>query len=102
MTAVAHQPNHTSPEAADPPNLVGDRVQILYVSERGTILADAYVSAVCSPVRAAATASNAVMCDARASFHLVPAEGPAKTIAAAASHRPGHVIYGVDHTKATE
>ena len=69
--------------------------------ERGTILADAYVSAV-FPRPGGSYGINAVMSDARASFHLVPAEGPAKTIAPAASHRPGHVIYGVDHTKAVE
>jgi hypothetical protein len=52
---------------------------------------------------------NAVMSDARASFHLVPAatdDEPAPMIAheakASPARCPGHVIYGVDHTKPTE
>lgn len=105
MTAAAHN-TATNNAAAQPPYLVGDRVQILYISERGTILADAYVSAVFARVDGS-YGVNAVMSDARASFHLVPADQPATTIAHAAAparpaHRPGRVIYGVDHTKPTE
>jgi hypothetical protein len=76
MTA-AHQ---SQPSPADqPPYMVGDRVQVLYMSERGTILADAHVTAVFR--RPDGTYGiNAVMSDARASFHLVPADRPAKTI----------------------
>lgn len=68
--------------ATDPggaPYRVGDRVQILYMSGRGTILADAYVSAV-FPRQDGSYGVNTVMSDARASFHLVPADRPAKTI----------------------
>lgn len=103
MTAVAHNRDAGTAEApAQPPYLVGDRVQILYMSERGTILADAYVSAVFARSDGS-YGVNAVMSNARASFHLVPADHPAKTIAPApADPRPGHLIYGVDHTKPTE
>jgi hypothetical protein len=85
MTALAHQatePDHQQP----PPYLAGDRVQILYMSERGTVLADAYVTAV-SRRADGRFGVNAVMSDARASFHLVPATEDATTIA---------------HTKASE
>lgn len=97
MTATAHEPEHTP--AARAPYLVGDRAQILYMSERGTILADAHVTAV-FPRPNGSYGINAVLSDGRASFHLVPADGPAKTI----RHRPRptRVIYGVDHTKPTE
>jgi hypothetical protein len=103
MTAVAHQP-HTATDRtpAVPPYLVGDHVQILYMSERGTILADAYVSAV-FPREDGSYGVNAVMSDARASFHLVPADEAARTIKPAPPRGcPGHVIHGVDHTKPTE
>jgi hypothetical protein len=83
------------------PYLAGDRVQILYMSERGTILADAHVTAV-FPRADGSYGINAIMSDARASFHLVPADKPARTIKPAPERGPGHVIYGVDHTKATE
>jgi hypothetical protein len=96
MTA-AQQP-HPVPHAG-PPYLVGDRVQVLYMSERGTILADAHVTAV-FPRPDGTYGINAVMSDARASFHLVPADRPAKTIRR--HPRPARVIYGVDHTKPTE
>ncbi len=95
MTA-AHEADSTP--AARPPYLVEDRVQVLYMSERGTILADAHVTAVFA--RPDGTYGvNAVMSDARASFHLVPADRPARTTR---RPRPAHVIYGVDHTKPTE
>jgi hypothetical protein len=95
MTAAPDQPRPTP--AASPPYLVGDRVQVLYMSERGTILADAYVTAV-FPRTDGGYGITAVLSDARASFHLVPAEGPAKTI----RPRPARVIHGADHTKPTE
>lgn len=101
MTAVAHTP---TPAEAQPPYLSGDRVQILYMTERGTILADAYVTAV-FPRPDGSYGVNAVMSDARASFHLVPAgeDAPkATTIRPAPQRGPGHVIHGVDHTKPTE
>jgi hypothetical protein len=95
MTATAHQPEHTP--TARPPYLVGDRAQILYMSERGTILADAHITAV-FPRPDGSYGINAVLSDARASFRLVPADRPAKTI----RPRPARVIYGVDHTKPSE
>jgi hypothetical protein len=101
MTAVAHTP---APEATPEPHApyqAGERVQILYMSERGTILADACVTAV-FPREDGSYGVNAVMSDARASFHLVPAEQLAPTIKPAPTRGPGHVIYGVDHTKPTE
>lgn len=101
MTAVADTP---TPAQAQPPYLAGDRVQILYMTERGTILADAYVTAVFSRPDGS-YGVNAVMSDARASFHLVPAgeDAPkATTIRPGPQRGPGHVIYGVDHTKPTE
>lgn len=101
MTAVAHTPTHGT---ARPPYLAGDRVQILYMTERGTILADAYVTAV-FPRADGSYGVNAVMSDARASFHLVPARDDASkatTIRPAPQRGPGHVIHGVDRTKPTE
>jgi hypothetical protein len=108
MTAVDREIEietaHIDPEtvpATQPPYMVGDRVQILYMSARGTILADANVTAV-FPREDGSYGVNAVMSDARASFHLVPADRPARAIQAAPDPRPGRVIYGVDHTKPTE
>ena len=95
MTA-AHETDSTP--TARPPYLVGDRVHVLYMSERGTILADAHVTAVFSRPDGTYRV-NAVMSDARASFHLVPADRPARTIRLP---RPARVTYGVDHTKPTE
>ncbi|SOD72867.1 hypothetical protein SAMN05892883_2190 [Jatrophihabitans sp. GAS493] len=92
MTAHAHQPIEP---ARQPPYLAGDRVQILYMSERGTILADAYVTAVFRRPDGS-FGVNAVMSDARASFHLFPATGDATTIA----HQPP-VRVGVDHAEAS-
>ena len=100
MTAVAHTPAEATPGQTSPYR-VGDRVQILYMTERGTVLADAYVTAV-FPREDGSYGVNAVMSDARASFHLVPADGAARTIKPAPARGPGHVIYGVDHTKPTE
>ena len=100
MTAV----EHIAPTPRKQPNLVGDRVEILCMSERGTILADAYVTAV-SPREDGRYGVNAVMSDASASFHLVPGgeDAPSRaTIRPSRRHRPGHVIQGVDHTKPTE
>ena len=97
MTALAHQPQPEPLGTTESPYRAGDRVQILYMSERGTILADAYVSAV-FPRRDGSYGITAVMSDARASFHLVPATGHAKTIAPGT----GRVIIGVDHTKPSE
>ncbi len=68
------------------------------MSERGTILADAFVTAVFPR----ADGSYVVMSDARASFHLVPADQAGPTIKPAPERGPGHVIHGVDHTKPTE
>ncbi len=95
MTAAA-EPHDYPDHAHQPPYLVGDRVQILYMSERGTILSDAYVTAV-FPRPDGSYGVNAVMCDARASFHLVPQTGAAKTIA----HR-NRVRTGIDHTKGAD
>ena len=93
MTAAQRAPeeNHQPP-----PYLAGDRVQILYMSERGTILADAHVTAVFRRPDGS-FGVNAVMSEPRASFHLVPATGDAPTIA----HHP-RVRIGVDHTNASE
>lgn len=107
MTAAAHQPQPTRPETSAPEPIVqlyraGDRVQILYMSERGTILADTFVTAVFARADGSYRV-NAVMSDARASFHLVPAataDQPAPTNTP--ERGPGHVIYGVDHTKPTD
>ena len=102
MTALAHTP---APAQDQAPYLAGDRVQILYMTGRGTILADAYVTAV-FPRPDGSYGVNAVMSDARASFHLVPAgeDAPSATTIRPAPPRgcPGHVIHGVDHTKPTE
>jgi hypothetical protein len=91
---AAHQP--PIPPATQPPYLVGDRVQILYMSERGTVLADAHVTAVFTRPDGD-FAINAVLSDARASFHLVPVDRPATTIRR--RPRPARMTYGVDHTR---
>ena len=101
MTAVDGEIELAAVPPTQPPYVVGDRVQILYMSERGTILADAHVTAVFAR-EDGSYGVNAVMSDAHASVHLVPADRPALRIKAAPEHRPGHVIYGVDHTKPTE
>ena len=75
MTAVDREIELAPVPRTQPPDVVGDRVQILYMSERGTILADAHVTAV-FPRKDGSYSVNAVMSDARASFHLVPADRP--------------------------
>lgn len=96
MTATAQHHDQHNSDQHRPPYLAGDRVQILYMSERGTILSDAYVTAV-FPRPDGSYGVNAVMSDARASFHLVPGTGEAKTIA-----HIGRVRIGIDHIKTSE
>lgn len=93
MTAAA-QP-HTPP-SEQPPYLAGDRIQVLYMSARGTILADARVLAV-SPRPDGTFRVHTVMSAPRASFHLVP-DGLDRAIALA----DPRVTVGVDHTKPSE
>ena len=68
------------PHAARPPYLAGDRVQILYMSERGTILADAVVTARCSLAPTDATGSMpSSPTRARASTWCPPTASPRRS-----------------------